>query len=236
MAPVSLSFFTRRPSRRMPGVVDQAVQPPHRLEGPRDEGADVRLVGDVELAGVDFPGPLARDTVSSPSSFTSPMATCAPASARRRAKWRPMPPAAPETHDLQCFELHARTSPQGAARVTSGSNPGASPPRATATASASSKAQAQLQRHRASNDQARSSCQRHHRSRCGAGESSGSARFPRERASAEWRVRSARPTIPTRAKRKEQTYATCGIGPRPPPRPTCRRRLTSRARERECRE
>ena len=43
-------------------------------------------------------GPLARLTVSArPASFTSPMATCAPPSARRTAKWRPIPEAPPDT-------------------------------------------------------------------------------------------------------------------------------------------
>ena len=58
IAPVVAVLLHEQAVAEDAGVVDEAVEAAHRAVRPRDERADVGLVGDVELARVDLPGAL----------------------------------------------------------------------------------------------------------------------------------------------------------------------------------
>src|SRR5579859_5944355 len=106
ISPVSRSFFTSRPSRRMPALLTRALRPPIAPFAQATKPATSASSATSSLRACTWPGHLASDAVSArPASLTSPMATWAPASARRTAKWRPMPEAPPETMILRSLSF-----------------------------------------------------------------------------------------------------------------------------------
>ena len=98
-SPVCRSFFTSRPSRRMPALLTSAFSPPIALCAHSTKSRTSASFDTSSVRAWIFPVlPRAISSVSaSPCGFTSPMATWAPAWHSRSAKWRPRPWAPPET-------------------------------------------------------------------------------------------------------------------------------------------